>query len=170
MSDETKRKQYDADLERQGSSLRIRNVPDIIHARTSRLNEIESLFSSSVDDFLEGFLPGFFNVEKRRIRGKDLYFEAILSPEEASDGGLYPITIPVVEPCPRCGKTGFWDNFFCSRCNGYGRVNSEREFSLRIPPNVKHGTEIRLSLEDIGLENVYLNVVVYIDPELNEFL
>ena len=171
LSDETKRKQYDADLERQGSPLRVRKVPDIIKARTSRLDEIERLFSSSVDDFFEGFLPGFFDVYKGRIRGKDLYFEAILSPEEAADGGLYPITIPVMEPCPRCVKSGFWDNFFCPVCNGYGRVHSEREFSLSIPPNVKHGTEIRLSLEDIiGLKNVYLNVVVYIDPELMDFL
>jgi hypothetical protein len=33
---------------------------------------------------------------------------------------------------------------------------------------VKHGTRIRLSMEDIGLRNVYLNVIVRIDPELDE--
>jgi DnaJ-class molecular chaperone len=169
LSDEKKRKRYDAELERQGSSLRVRNVPEIISSRTSRHNDIEELFSSSVDEFFEGFLPGFFDVDKRRFRGKDLYFEAILSPREAADGELYPVTVPVVEPCPRCGKSGFWDNFFCPVCNGYGRVHSEREFSLSIPPNVTHGTEIRLSLEDIGLKNANLIVVVYIDPDLKDF-
>ena len=167
LSDETKRKQYDQELERQGSSLRVRKVPDIINTRTSRLTEMESLFSSSVDEFFDGFLPGIFEVDKRRFGGKDLYFEAILSPREATDGGLYPVTIPVVEPCPMCGKAGFWDNFFCPVCNGYGRVNSEREFSLSIPPNVTHGTEIRLSLEDIGLKKTNLNVVVCIDQNLD---
>jgi hypothetical protein len=39
---------------------------------------------------------------------------------------------------------------------------------LSAPPNVKNGTEIRLSLEDIGLRNVYLNVRVLIDPFLEE--
>ena len=34
--------------------------------------------------------------------------------------------------------------------------------------NVKHDTEIRLSLEDIGLRDVYLNVRVLIDPFLEE--
>jgi DnaJ-class molecular chaperone len=169
LSDDLKRRHYDEELERQGSSLRVRKVPEIIDARTSRLNEMESLFSSPVDDFFEGFLPGFFDPGKGRRRGKDLYFEAILSPSEAVAGGLYPITVPVLEPCPNCGRSGFLDNFFCPVCSGYGRVRSERELSLSIPPNVPHGTEIRLSLEDIGLRNVYLNVVVYIDPDLEDF-
>jgi len=169
LSDDLKRRQYDEELERQGSSLRVKKVPQIIDARTSRPDEIEGLFSSTVDDFLEGFLPGFFDVGKRRSRGKDLYFEAILSPSEAAAGGLYPITIPVLEPCPTCRKSGFFGNFFCPVCNGYGRVRSEREFSLSMPPNVPHGTEIKLPLEDIGLKNVYLNVVIYIDPNLSDF-
>jgi DnaJ-class molecular chaperone len=61
-----------------------------------------------------------------------------------------------------------WEGFFCPVCFGHGRVQSEREFSLSVPPNVKNGTEIRLSMEDIGLSNVYLNVRVLIDPLLEE--
>jgi molecular chaperone DnaJ len=169
LSDETKRRQYDAQLENKGSSLRIRKVPEIIHERTSRVNRMESLFSAPVDDLLEGFLPGFFDMDKSRIDGKHLYFEAILSSREAATGGLYPLTIPVMEPCPRCCNSGFLDNFFCPACNGYGRVQSEREFYLSMPPNVKNGTEVKLPLDDIGLKNVCLNVVVYIDPELDDF-
>lgn len=169
LSDETKKKQYDEQLERHKSLLRVRRVPDVIKTRTSRLTEMERIFSSSVDEFFEGFLPGFFDVYNRKTRAKDLYFEAILSPKEAADGGLYPITVPVVAPCPRCRKSGFWENFFCPSCNGYGRIRSQREFSLSIPPNVTHGTEIRLSLEDIGLKDACLNMVVYIDPNLQDF-
>jgi molecular chaperone DnaJ len=168
LSDETRRRQYDEDLARRGSGLRIRKVPDIIESRISFFEEMERRFSSATDDFFEGFLPGFFDVDKRRIGGKDLYFEAILSPREAAEGGLFPITVPTIEPCPKCGKTGAWEDFFCSVCSGYGRVQSQRAFSLSIPPNVKHGTEIRLSIEDIGLHDVYLNVMVLIDPYLEE--
>jgi molecular chaperone DnaJ len=170
LSDERKRREYDEELERQGSPLSVRRGPEIINARTSRLSEMEDLFHSPVDDFFEGFLPGFFDLDKRGISGKDLYFEAIMSPEEAASGGLYPITIPVLEPCPSCRKSGLFETFLCPTCDGYGRVRSEREFSLSMPPNVAHGTEINLSLEDIGLRNVYLNVVVYIDPELSDFV
>jgi molecular chaperone DnaJ len=169
LSDEIKRREYDEELERQGSPLRIRRVPETINARTSQVSEMEDLFYSPVDDFFEGFLPGFFDLGRRGISGKDLYFEAIMSPEEAASGGLYPITIPVLEPCPSCGKSGLFETFFCPTCNGYGRVHSEREFSLSMPPNVAHGTEIKLSLEDVGLKNIYLNVVIYIDPDLSDF-
>ena len=48
------------------------------------------------------------------------------------------------------------------------KESAEREFSLSIPPRVKHGTKIRLSMEDIGLRDVYLNVMVSIDPSLEE--
>jgi hypothetical protein len=45
-------------------------------------------------------------------------------------------------------------------------VNSERVFSLKIPPHVAHGTEITLSMEDIGLNKVDLHVRVLVDHSL----
>jgi hypothetical protein len=33
---------------------------------------------------------------------------------------------------------------------------------------MKHGTEIRLSMEDIRLRGAYLNILVRIDPDLEE--
>jgi len=163
--DEGKRKRYDEELARQGSSLRITKVPEIIERRRSVFDEMDSVFSH-VDDFFSGFLPGFF--DRERTMEKDLYLEAILSPEEASRGGLFPIIVLVIEPCTRCSKRGIWEEFFCPACSGYGRIRSEREFSLSIPPNVKHGTEIRLSMEDIGLTDAYLNVILFIDPDLEK--
>ena len=165
LADEGKRRKYDEELERRGSALRITSVPEIIERRRSVFDGIDSVLSP-VDDFFSGFLPGFFDPEKKTE--KDLYLEAILSPSEASRGGLFPVTVPVFEPCPRCRTRGIWEEFFCPVCSGYGRIRSEREFSLSIPPNVKHGTEIRLSMEDIGLRDAYLNVIVYIDPGLEE--
>ena len=169
LGDEAKRRRYDEELTRQGSEIRITRVPEVIESRRSLFDEMDRFFSRT-DEFFEAFLPGFFDIDKRRIRGKDLYFEAILSPREATEGGLFPITVPVIEPCPRCKKTGVWENFFCPVCSGYGRVQSERYFSLSIPPGVKHGTEIRLSMEDIGMTDTYLNVIVLIDPYLEDDL
>jgi molecular chaperone DnaJ len=168
LSNAVKREKYDQELERQGSEIRITRVPEAIERKRSFFDGIERVFSSSADDFFEGFLPGFFDSERGRIRDKDLYYEAILSPEEAASGGLFPITVPVFVPCPRCRKTGFWEDFFCPLCMGYGRIKSEREFSLSIPPHVLDGTKIRISMEDIGLKEVYLNIVVRIDARLEE--
>ena len=165
LSDEGARRKYDKELAKEGSSLRITKVPETIERRRAVFDEMGSVFSH-VDDFFEGFLPGFYDRERRME--KDLYLEALLTPGEASRGGLFPITVPVIEPCTRCSTRGIWEAFFCPVCAGYGRIRSEREFSLSIPPNVKHGSEIRLSMEDIGLRNAYLNVVEYIDPDLEE--
>jgi molecular chaperone DnaJ len=166
LCDEGKRRQYDEELSRKGSSLRIRKVPDVIERRRSRYDDMDRAFSS-VDDFFEGFLPGFFDRTRGR-KGKDLYSEMILSPSEAAEGGLFPITVPVIEPCPKCGKTGYWDAFFCPVCFGYGRIRTERAFSLSVPPNIRHGAEISLSLEDIGLKDTHLHIHVVIDPHLDE--
>jgi len=168
LRDEEKRKNYDEELSGQAPELRISKAHETIERRRTLFDETEGYFSSFTDDFFEGFLPGFFDIDKTRMRAKDLYFEAILSPREALEGGLFPVTVPIFEPCPRCSKTGFWEDFFCPVCSGYGRVRSERRFSLSIPPHVKHGTEIRLSMEDIGLRGAFLNVLVLIDPDLEE--
>jgi len=168
LSDEESRKRYDEELAGQASELRISRVPETIERRRTLFDEMEDAFSSFTDDFFEGFLPGFFDIDKGKMRAKDLYFEAVLSPREALEGGLFPVTVPLIEPCPRCSRTGFWEDFFCPVCSGYGRVRSERAFSLSIPPHVGHGTEIRLSMEDIGLRGAYLNILVLIDPDLEE--
>jgi molecular chaperone DnaJ len=165
LGDEQKRRRYDDDLAREESAVRITRVPDIVQRGTSVFDRANGLFSH-VDEFFEGFVPGFF--DRSLGRGKDLYFEAILSPSEAAEGGLFPITVPVVEDCPRCSKAGFWEAFFCPVCYGYGRVRGEREFSVSIPPNVKHGMEFRLSMEDIGLKDAWVNIVVYVDATLEE--
>jgi len=165
LGNEEKRKKYDETLARQESPYRITHVPSIIQRRTSLFDELDS-FTSSVDDFFSGFIPGFFD-RGGRIE-KELYLDLILSPREASDGGLFPITVPAVEACQRCTKTGFWEDFFCPQCRGYGRISTEREFSLSVPPHVKHGTEIKLSLEDIGLKRINLAVTVLIDSSLDQ--
>jgi hypothetical protein len=122
--------------------------------------------SSRADEFFEGFLPGFFQRGGPRPLDKDIYLEVILSPVEAREGGLFPITVPVIEACPRCSRSGVVDSFFCPDCMGYGRIRSERQFSLSIPPNTKDHTSISLSMEDIGLSGVDLHVLVLVDPNI----
>lgn len=165
LSDEAQRREYDEQLAKRGSELRISRVPEIVEKRTSLFDQANDFFSS-VDEFYEGFLPGFFHGGLGR--GKSLYLELILTPREASQGGLFPITVPVLEDCPRCSKVGLWEEFFCPLCRGYGRLRSKREFSLSVPARVGHGTEIRLSMEDIGLREVELHVTVLIDRSLED--
>jgi len=166
--DENKRQKYDASLKQPQQISKKRNVQHIIQKRGSVFNEMDRL-KSFADEFFEGFLPGFYTKERGRILDKDLYYEVVLSPEEARHGGLFPITVPIIEPCHRCGETEIWHLFFCPNCSGCGYIHTHREFSLSIPPHTKHGTQQSISMEDIGLKDTNLNIVVYVDPHSDEF-
>jgi molecular chaperone DnaJ len=161
LSDEKKRRAYDDELSRQGSSIPTRipihDVDEIIQRRRSSMDRHQEFFSET-DDFFGGFVPGLF--ERGFGSFKDLYIEVLLSQREASEGCLVPLTVPIVERCPQCNGSGYWEYFYCPDCLGHGRVESKREFSLAIPPHVSDGTEARVSLEDIGLKSCYLNVVI----------
>jgi molecular chaperone DnaJ len=165
LGDPDKRERYDLEQRQTDARVTVMRATEIVRTRRSYLDDMEGQFSF-VDEFFEGFVPGFFDLERGRIRGKDLYFEAILSPEEARRGGVFPVTVPVSEPCPRCMKTGRVNDLFCPVCSGMGRVRSDRAFSLAVPANVSHGTEMQISMEDIGLQDTSLYIRVLIDPSM----
>ena len=165
LMDEDKRKRHDRELNRQTSGTTA--IPKRGRGRSTRPFDPLKNFMGSTDTFFEGFVPGFFDRESRRAGKKDLYYEAILSPKEAENGGLFPVSIPVIEPCPACGQDRFRERFFCTLCSGHGTIRSQRSFSLGIPPGVRHGTEVSLSMEDIGLRDFFLHLTVIIDPALS---
>ena len=162
LSDHEKKLKYDNNLKKEQTHYRVNRVPDRMRERISRYKEAESLFSTRTDDFFGGFVPGFYSKGKGRLREKDLYFDAILTPAEASSGGLYPVAVPVMAVCPVCSRSGLWEGLYCPLCDGLGRIKTERKFALSIPSNVSDGTEISLSLEGIGLKGCYLHIRVQI--------
>ena len=166
--DENKRKRYDATLSQPQTTSKKPKVQTIIQKRRSIFDDMDHL-RSFADEFFEGFLPGFYTKKRGRSPDKDLYYEVVLSRQEAEQGGLFPIKVPIIEPCLQCGHAEIWDQFFCSECSGHGYVNTHREFSLSIPPHTIHGTQQRISMEDIGLKGVNLNIIVTVDPYLDDF-
>lgn len=164
LGDEAKRRRYDQQHGPERPKVKVGKTAPAVPPRHSLFNEMERDFSR-IDEFVEGFAPGFFDLKRETTRGKDLYFEAVLSPEEARTGGVFPVSIPVSEPCPRCSQaSSLLDAFLCPVCSGSGRVMAERTFSLNIPAHVPHGTELRLSMGGIGLKGVSLHVTVLVDP------
>jgi DnaJ-class molecular chaperone len=162
LRDTEKRRAHDSALEKQAPSAPAVPSPEDIRRQQHAYGRINPLFSAT-DEFFGGWVPGFIARQGVSPPAKDLYIEAVLTPAEARHGGLFPMTVPVVENCPRCSQTGRWGDFFCPVCGGSGRISGEREFSLSIPPNIRHGTRVRLSLEDIGLKNVNLHILVSVE-------
>lgn len=167
LADEERRRRYDTELIQKEAPARAERASKTISQRQSLWDGMRR-YSSFVDEFFDGFLPGFFHKERYRSPVKDLYLEAILTPREAAEGGMCPVAVPVIGSCPRCLQSVFGPDIFCPVCSGNGRIQSKKEFSLTIPPNTSNGTEITLSLEDIGLTNVRLHIRVFVDPDLDE--
>jgi DnaJ-class molecular chaperone len=163
LGDEKKRRKYDTKLTKIEKPSSRSHMEINTSRRPSVLDEMDPYYSFT-DEFFEGFLPGFFIKNRFQSPVKDMYLEAILSPREAREGGMFPITIPIIKPCPQCQPPALWDRFFCPACNGYGKIQSYREFSLSIPPNINDGTEISISLEDTGLKYIRLYIHVVVDP------
>jgi len=117
----------------------------------------------AVDEFFGGFVPGVFDTGAKSLQKKDLYVEMILTPQEANSGGIYPLQVPVTQYCSECGGTGHIGRLYCPVCRG-GRLDYH-EVRVSIPPGVAHGQRAQLSLEDIGLKDANLNVLVLVRPE-----
>ena len=115
-------------------------------------------FTSILDEFFGGFVPGFF--DDLFSTEKELYAELILSPEEAQAGGELPIEIPVMTACPSCSGFGLRAGGICMTCYGEGRAQTKRTLRLHVPAGIYDGAEARVSLEGIGAPDVFLNVEV----------
>jgi len=58
----------------------------------------------------------------------------------------------ISKTCPHCGGEGYILKNPCSRCNGYGRVVTERVVNVNIPAGIEDGIQIRMPGEgDAGL-------------------
>jgi molecular chaperone DnaJ len=163
LSDRELRDVYDAGLIQPLASDRSRRDDPVINAQRSPLEDFMH-DRSLVDEFLNGWLPGDFSQGRRGAVEKDLAIEMVLEPSEARDGGLFPLTVPVIEFCTHCGGAGYRFPFVCRRCRGNGRVRAERSFSISIPPNTKDHTEVTLALDDIGLRGVALHLFIRVAP------
>jgi len=70
-------------------------------------------------------------------RAEELNFEVILTAEEARQGGVIPIQIPVFYPCYACGGSGReW-----MMCQGLGRTETYRTLNIRFRPGVSWLTQ-----------------------------
>ena len=76
-----------------------------------------------------------------------------------------------VTTCPRCGGTGEEISTPCPECGGKKRVRRPRRISVKIPPGVDNGTQIRLTGEgEYGtLGGPPGNLYVFIAVEPHEF-
>jgi DnaJ-class molecular chaperone len=160
LSDAEQRGLHDADLrerERAGAARRAFGAP-----RRGRFADLD-LFAEpgsirpSPAALLDRLLRG--QVEGGSSKGEhaeSLLCDVVLSWEEARRGGVLPIRIPVLAPCPFCHGAGHLAGFACPPCDARGALPSEVAVPLEIPPGVPAGTLLELPLEPWGIPDLWL--------------
>jgi DnaJ-class molecular chaperone len=161
LSDIDKRRAYDIKLNRHDIPIRIAEPGKVVTPPSSLWNEIRTQ-RSILDAFFEGFVPGFYRHFPSRSGDNDLYMEIVLSPEEAHQGGVFPVTVPVMAPCPDCSQDRWWYGQYCRTCRGYEVVKSRRQFNLTIPPDTRDGMTAEVAMSGIGLNGVKLIIDVQV--------
>ena len=95
-------------------------------------------------------------------RLESLNIEVILSPEEAAQGVVVPIAVPVFYNCRQCGGSGRDWLFPCIDCNAQGIFEQEATVSFRIPPMTPDRAVIEMPIRGLGIQNFYLRLHIRI--------
>ncbi|MDD3150585.1 MAG: DnaJ C-terminal domain-containing protein, partial [Candidatus Gastranaerophilales bacterium] len=99
-------------------------------------------FSEFMDGLFKKSADGAYT--KTYPKGDDITVDINISITEAHNGTTRQINVLNTTPCPGCngikGKK-------CSICDGKGETSSHHKLNVKIPPNVKEGSKIRLPEE-----------------------
>jgi DnaJ-class molecular chaperone len=104
----------------------------------------EALYERFARNFTGRGIP---KVESLDVIDLDL----VLSAEEAAQGAVVPITVPVLRRCPICSGFGNDRLFPCFRCGQRGFLEREEAIEIELPPYLRSGTIVDVSLYDFGI-------------------
>jgi DnaJ-class molecular chaperone len=171
LSDPTRRARYDRELRR--------SVSGGAESDVAWGNEAEPLLSDAmpITGEPESLRPSFEALFERLTRNftglgrtkaeqaEPLNFELILSRDEAGHGVVVPFQVPVLTPCPQCRGSGRDWLFCCEDCDGEGRLVDRRALNVRVPAGVRDGAVIEVSMDRLGIRNLWLRVHVRVDTD-----
>jgi DnaJ-class molecular chaperone len=176
LSDPGKRRKHDAELAAErpeptripvrGERIEPRRPPaePLIPHRREPIEDV-ALFRSfetispSFDEVFDHLWSNFTG----RTHGKSEHVESLtldvpMSPEEAAHGGRVRVLVPAVLPCPTCGGRGGVGFYACWECGGRGEVSGDFPVSIMFPAGIRDGHTATVSLEHLGIQNLYLIV------------
>lgn len=124
------------------------------------------------NDFFKNFYKYFNQTKKRpktpkKIDGQDIITSVTLTLKESLEGTSRKVNILQSEKCPKCFGARFVNGSKCSFCNGSGEKTSYKKINVKIPPNIKENTKIRIKNEGeegkFGGKNGDLYLIVHIE-------
>jgi DnaJ-class molecular chaperone len=91
-----------------------------------------------------------------------LTVEIQLTADQAARGVIVPLAVPVFSTCPACrGRRSNW-LAPCPTCAQQGIVEGEVPIRVDLPPGTRTGTVRELPLVGLGIDNLFLRLVVQV--------
>lgn len=106
--------------------------------------------AEAFSDFFYSFFGGAGNGDQEASSWEappsalDVEAEVELPLEEAVHGVEKSFSLEVTSACLDCGGTGRRGRSFCRVCGGAGEVRRRRQVRVRLPPNLREGSRIRI--------------------------
>jgi DnaJ-class molecular chaperone len=162
LSDPARRRRHDEDLaesERPPSTGALHRPTELIVAQPPSFFDRPESIRPSFDELFERYIRNFTGIGVPKAeREEGLNIEVVLTPEEASRGGVLPVTVPVFHECPVCQGTGEDWPFPCLQCHAQGLIELRETIRIKIPPGIRPATVFELPLRGFGIHNFYLRV------------
>ena len=114
------------------------------------------------DDWFQNLLAGLSDSVFRR-EGNNYYLEVSLSNDEAAQGGILDLRIPIEGLCPYCRGTGRARYHACGYCLGCGIIEKEVPISFEITRPIPDGAVHQMPLDPYGLPDCVLTVRFHLD-------
>ena len=106
------------------------------------------------------------NKKHSPINGEDINTDISISIKEAVKGTNRTVNVVHSELCPCCRGRKFINGAKCSICDGTGEYSQHKKITVKIPPNVKNNSKLRIKGEgtqgQFGGKNgdLYLHITI----------
>ena len=144
LGDSERRREYDTTLR---GAIEITNTPNATGClgRDDLLPDEIAVDFPSMANVVERMRASFFGVEGGED-GSIHRTEVELTACQADRGARVPIDFLVRHTCPICGGRGEMWPETCGICRGTGAGLLRHQLQLQVPPGVRHGTRLRVSV------------------------
>ena len=162
LRDQEKREAYNRRLKTQEE--RVHGMSRPAHRGPLSLWEDFGSVLPGIEEILDHIRRDFFGPIRKVEPLRELNVEFIMDPHEAATGATQALDVPVYRHCPNCDGRGGTFPFPCLQCDGKGWKWEKRTLNVRIPAGTRDGTTFRIRLQQLGIEKLYLNIHVRIQP------
>jgi molecular chaperone DnaJ len=135
-----------------------RDVPAVAHVfnRTeTTAHSRDRLWDGVAEAVLRNFLAG---ESLRRNRAEAIDLQVQLSADDAVEGGLALIEVPIFYPCATCHASGRNAGEACPECAERGVVEESEEVRVVIPRLLADYTRMEVPVRGLGIHNFYLRL------------